>query len=395
MSFNVRNLFRFAGRSLFTSKGTAYRLSPKRIGWLLLFGLVYPTLEVITWSGLGLDEIFFRRYREEDIDTPIFIIGNPRSGTTFLHRLLAKDTENFCSMRMWEMFFAPSITMRKVLLTLMDLDRKLGHLIRNQVHAWEKRWQEENVIHRIALRAPEEDEYLLMHMWSALKVWTFTAMTEEADPYTYFDTQMPAREKKRIMRFYKRCLQRHLHFHDVQDRLYLAKDPSYSPMVDTLHRHFPNAKFIYLARNPLDMIPSYISLTEEEWQILGDPPRPYMCRDFVLDMAKHWYTYPLERLAQLPSDQYIIVNFEKLTRNVKATVCEIYERLELPMYPDFAEQLVTATKRSRRHESEHEYSLQEMGLTKSQIVTAFAEVFERFDFDTRGARIPAEASGAS
>lgn len=385
MSFNVHNLFRFAWRSLFTSKGTPYRLSPKRIGWLALFAVGYPLLETITWMGLGLDELLFRGYRETDIDTPVFIIGNPRSGTTFLQRLLAKDTSNFCSMRTWEMFFAPSITMRKALLALMALDRKLGDPIHNQVKTWEKWWQQENVIHRIALRAPEEDEYLLLHIWSALKVWTFAAMTEEADPYTYFDTQMPEREKARIMRFYRRCLQRHLYAHDIQDRFYLAKDPSYSPMVETLYQHFPNAKLIYLARNPLDMIPSYISLTEEEWQILGDPPRPYMCRDFVLEMAKHWYTYPLERLAQAPENQYAIVNFDKLTQNVEATITEVYDRLELPLDASFAEDLVTATRRSRRHESEHEYSLQEMNLTREYIVTEFAEVFERFNFDTRGA----------
>ena len=185
------------------------------------------------------------------------------------------------------------------------------------------------------------------------------------------------------MSFYKGCVQRHLYAHRDRDKHYLAKNPHFSPMVDTLYDWFPDAKIIYLARNPLDMIPSYISLKEEEWQLLGNPIEEYASRDYILDMAEHWYTYPLERLEQAPDDQYIVVNFNDLVNNARQTIAELYDRFGLELSPAFDEILRQAAERARDHESVHEYSGREMGLTREQIVTRYRQTFERLDFDTR------------
>lgn len=385
MAFNFRGFIKLLRKSLFQSRGTNYRLTPKRAGLLALAFVLYSTVEVVTWLGFLLDEIFFASYHDVKIREPVFIVGNPRSGTTFLQRLLARDQETFLSMRTWEILLAPSITMRKVFWSLSKLDDRLGQPLAHLLGMLEESWQEDNVVHRIALRAPEEDEYLLVHIFSTLKIWLYVAMLDEAERYTYFDSQMPDGDKERILGFYKSCLQRHLYAHRQRDKHYLAKDPHFSPMVDTLYEHFPDAKIIYLARNPLDMIPSYISLKEDEWQLLGDPVEPYGSRDYILDMARHWYTYPLERLERAPRDRAIIVNFNHLVNDARTVVTEIYEQFGLELNPAFDDLLMQATRRARGHESEHEYSLQEMGLNPKQIVDDYREVFERFDFDTRGA----------
>lgn len=385
MSFNFNNLARFTYKAIFKSRETNYRLTPKRIGLLALAFAIYVPVELVTWAGLLLDELLFRGYREESVRQPVFIVGNPRSGTTFLHRLLAKDENTFLAMKTWEMFLAPSITMRKVLIALADLGKRMGAPIQRRLARWERRWQRNNAIHKVALHAPEEDEYLLTHIFSSLKIWLYVAMLDEAAPYTYFDSAMPEPEKERIMRFYVSCLQRHLYAHETRrgQRHYLAKNPNFTPMIDTLYEYFPNAKIIYLARNPLDMIPSYISLKEEEWQLLGDPLEPYASRDYILDAARHWYRYPLERLAQEPEERYIVVNFNDLVGDARDTVTTIYERFGFELTSAYDDLLREATERARNHESDHEYSLEEMGLTRGQIVTEYVDVFERFGFDTR------------
>jgi len=379
--FSFRNLLRFTYRSFFTSRGTPYRLTLKRIGWLLLVYTVYPLWQLLIWTGLWLDELFFPGYHDVRVKAPVFIIGNPRSGTTFLQRLMAEDAQTFTSMKTWELLLAPSITARRVFEALAAVERRIGKPLRKPLLRLQRRWQKANVVHKVALRAPEEDEYLLIHIFSTLKVWTFAAMLEEAQRYTYFDEQMSAREKQRIQRFYRRCLQRHLYAHDDADKVYLSKNPSYSPMIETLLEIFPDARFIYLARSPLEMIPSYISLTEEEWQILGDPPKPYMCRDWVLAMAYHWYTYPLERLGELPQDQYVVVNFHRMVDHAETVVNEIYGRLNLKIEDHFAGILHERAVAARNHESEHDYALNKMGLSHQEIVTAFEEVFEQFGFE--------------
>jgi hypothetical protein len=131
------------------------------------------------------------------------------------------------------------------------------------------------------------------------------------------------------------------------------------------------------------MVPSYVSLKENEWRLLGDPKKAYSSREYILDMARHWYTYPLERLDQASQDSYIVVNLNHLVNDARATVRKIYDRFGLEISPEFDEILRQATERARNHESRHVYSLQEMGLTYDQIVTTYRDVFERFGFDTR------------
>ena len=385
MAYNFAGFARFLYKQLFQSKGTAYHLTLKRIGLVALAGSLYGLVQIMTWAGFLLDEILYPGYRKTTIKGPVYIVGNPRSGTTFLQRLMARDEATFLSMRTWEMLLAPSVTMRKAFWALSSLDSRIGKPMARLLGMLEEGWQEDNVLHRIALRAPEEDEYLLIHIFSTLKIWLYVAMLDEAERYTYFDSQMPEEDKERIMAFYVRCLQRHIYAHSGSERYYLAKDPHFSPMVETLYREFPDARFIYLARNPLDMIPSYISLKENEWQLLGDPVETYSSRKYILDMAHHWYTYPLERLDRAQRNRAIVVSFDDLVTDAHEVVRAIYERFGLELSSEFDEILIQATRRARQHESEHEYSLREMGLTQEQIVGRYKEVFERFDFDTRGA----------
>ena len=94
-------------------------------GWLLVrtklpsFLVTLGTFFILQVRGgisaatMGLDRLVFPRYKDEPLDRPIFIIGNPRSGTTFLHRFLLSNG-GLSAFELWEMLF-PAITARKLL----------------------------------------------------------------------------------------------------------------------------------------------------------------------------------------------------------------------------------------------------------------------------------------
>ena len=93
-----------------------YRTINKTFGfWLRPLGafLILQVRQAISATTLGLDHLVYPRYRKQAIDRPIFIIGNPRSGTTFLHRLLL-GAGDMAAFELWEMLF-PAITARKLL----------------------------------------------------------------------------------------------------------------------------------------------------------------------------------------------------------------------------------------------------------------------------------------
>ncbi|MCK4800700.1 MAG: sulfotransferase, partial [Anaerolineales bacterium] len=165
-SYNGKDFRRYLYKTFFNNKDTNYRLTTKRLRVFLLSLGIYLPAEVLIWSGLLLDELFYPAYHDVKIKQPVFIIGNPRSGTTFLHRLLAKDTASFISMRTWEIFGAPSILMRRVFRRVAKLGRTLGAPVTRRIKGMQRLWKENDAIHRLAIYEPEEDEFLLIHIFS-------------------------------------------------------------------------------------------------------------------------------------------------------------------------------------------------------------------------------------
>lgn len=382
--FNWRDFAAFTRRALRPPPDSPYRLSPKRAAVLAgFFGLFLGT-ELATRIGFLADDLVYPQYAGICVDAPVFIIGNPRSGTTFLHRLLAQDTDTFTTLRLWEILFAPSILQRQLVRRLSRLDRAIGSPLRHMVARLDRAAAEQNDVHNATLLSPEEDQYMLLHIWSTLAVWHFSGILEEAGPYTHFDRDVPKDEKQQIMAFYRRTIQKHLHADRLKGhpaRHYLAKNPSASAKVDTLLSAFPDARFIYLVRTPLEMIPSMISCLDLTWRILGSPAHPHAARDYVLQMAKHWYTHPLDRLAQEPQTRYAIVAFDDLTRQADRTVRSIYARLGLALNDAFADRLSREAEKARTYQSHHHYDLNEMGLSREMILSEFGETFRRFGFD--------------
>lgn len=383
MNYSFKRFIKLTYQVFFQAEDTQAKLTPKRLLVLFAFYALYLCVESLTWLGFFLDDIFFNGYRRTEVDEPVFIVGNPRSGTTFLHRLMARDEQNFTSPRLWEILFAPSITQRKIAWAMADLDRRLGGLLHRILMGVDKRVRASNVMHRMSLLIPEEDEYFLIHQGATIIAGLFLGFPKAAYPFVFFDTQLSRREKRRVMRFYRHCLQRHLFAHEESKHV-LSKNPYFTPKVDALLTHFPDAKIIYLARNPLSVVPSYASLSAHWWQMLCEPEKRYPHMEYILTATQHWYRYPVERLEQAPPSNHIFVNFHELVQDPEKIVTEIYERFDLDISPAFADILKEETDKARQHKSKHQYSLEGVGLTNEQVVTAYQDVFDRWGFDSAG-----------
>lgn len=387
MAFNLDGFLRFTRLALFNTRKTNRRLTLRRVGWALVLYSLYPLLEGVTWAGLGLDELVYGDYRQQEIQQPIFILGNPRSGTTFLHRLLALDERTFAWMPTWQILFAPSIVVRRACRWIASMDRRVGGPLHQLLAAGERYWQQKNYTHKQALLAPEEDENLLLHTWSSLTPWSFGSMLGEARFFTMYDQRVPRQERERAMDFYRRCVQRHLYADggrpEAGERCYLAKNPAFNSRIESVLGTFPDARFIYVARNPLDAIPSFVSATRWVWDLLGDPIEYGSLNEYALEVASIGYRYPLEHLERLPRDRYCVLRFGDLIGDPERTAIALYEHLGFDVPSAYAQVLREERARARHYRSRHHYSLQALGLSRERIVAECADVFERFGFDTR------------
>jgi hypothetical protein len=380
MMYNFRLFWRMAWHSFFQSKNTYGKLTPRRFAFLLLFYSVWPGWSIFTWLCFHLDDLLFPAYKQQPLEKPLFILGNFRSGSTFLHRLLSRDSATFTSLRTWDIFLMPSITQRKLFRSLARIDALFGSPLVSLLKGIDQRSLGQVRIHKISLFEPEEDENILLHAWSTFFISLLFPFPDDLPSYQFFDEALPVDEKKRIMGFYRSCLQRHLYATGGR-RHFVAKNPAFSAKIETLMEFFPDARILYLARNPLDMLPSTISWLSYAWHVFSQPPEKYLFRDQVLALTKYWYRHPLEVLDRNPSPRHLILNYEDLIRYPEQVIRGFYEQFGYAESPGLEKTIAEAIRETLTHQSDHVYKYEEMGFTREEIIDEFEEIFERFQFD--------------
>ncbi len=382
MRYNFHLFWRTFYRSFFDNKNTTARLTRKRLIFLLLFYVVWIPGMLIHWFFFWLDDVLFPDYKNQPIEKPLFIIGNFRSGSTFLHRLLSRDREAFTSMTTWDIYLTPSVTQKKIARFVADLDNKyFRRALHNLLYKFDRATLGKVKIHPISFFQPEEDENIHLLIWDSYFVSFLFPFMDEIPDYRHFDEAFSPAHKARIMTFYKSMVQRHLYANGK--KYFVAKNPAFSAKIASLKEFFPDARVIYLARNPLDMLPSTVSWINYARRVFTDPGEGYFYLDEIVEMTQYWYSYPLKYLDAHPSPRHLILNYDDLILRPEKVIRGFYEQFGYPDKPGLPLIIDQAVKETMTFSSDHSYSYEQMGFTREGIVALYPEVFRRFHFDTR------------
>lgn len=363
---NFKLFFKTIYYSLFKSEHTPGRLTFKRFFVISFIFLAYPVWHYGIRLAYGLDNLFYQELKKQNVKQPIFIIGNFRSGTTFLHRLLAMDTRS-TGMTSWEIFLAPSVTQRKIAHWVMKINRFIGNPISKLIDAFDKALKEYSYMHPTGLREIEEDSHVLLHVWSSYNLFAFFPYPEIVRDYIYYDDQVSKEQRENDMDYYQGVLNRHVYANG--GKRYISKSPTNSAKVRSLLERFPDAKFINLMRSPDRVIPSTISMYTNHWKTYGDPEEKYpeVGPKVIMEQARHWYIYPHQYLKRLPEDQYLLLTYDDLVADPKGTIEGIYQRFGIEITEDYRQILQEEADKAKQYKSTHHYSLEEMGLSEEVI----------------------------
>ncbi|MFO7751583.1 MAG: sulfotransferase [Desulfobacteraceae bacterium] len=377
---SYKTFFRLLRLTFFKSRNTQARLTLKRFAIMVIFFPLLFLVQTMHWIGFFLDEIFFPKYKSVQIRSPVFIVGVPRSGTTFLHRVLANDTERFTTMSLWELILAPSVTERKLWLALARLDGWMGAPF-SRIIGWVERYAfgSFDSIHRISLSDPEEDYFLLVPVYACLILILPFPFFEELGYLAFFDDKANEKEKDRIMAFYRSCLQRHLYVRK-SGKTFFSKNVAFSPMIGSLIGHFPDCRIIGTVRNPMDAVPSHISSMMAGAEVFDNDTGGEEFRDQLMEIQRYAYARIHDRLSRLPESRHMIVKMEDLQATLQQVVHSIYERFGFRMSPGFKALIHSLDERQRRYKSGHSYDPASFGLTAEMIYNRFSDVFERFSY---------------
>jgi len=382
MTFNAGLMIRMWIKSIFAYHTTGARFTFKRVCFIIFFPIFFLLQEVITWICLFLDEIFFPGYRKIVVNKPLFVLGFPRGGTTFLHRLINNDEDRFTSLRLWEILVAPSIIQKKFFLLLGKADRLIGKpLYRLMIAIEDKAFAGSRTMHRISHFEPEEDEIVLIHIFSSLFL-AFMFPFEEMERFSRFDMNIDPKQRKAIMKFYKKCVQRHLYVFG-SNKHFLSKNPASSSKINSIYETFPDAKIVCMVRTPFEAVPSAISWISYGFARFNTADQPVMTEK-ILSMISNWYTYPIDQLDRRPENNRAVEKYDHLVSDPGGFVTMLYDRFGYHMSDHYRQLLQQETDRAKNYKSNHAYSLEQYGLTKERIIADFKPIFERFGFPTDG-----------
>lgn len=380
MPFNFAVFAKLTFLQLFKSKNTVLQFTKRRRTAMLLWYLVIPIHQLLTFICFYLDEIFFPRYRRQEIKAPVFIVGNFRSGSTLLQRLMARD-EHFTSMNVAEIYIAPTLTQRQFWKFLGFLDRiLLGGRGRRYLDTRDKAWLDTIQMHKVGLFTPDEDEGLLITIWATMFLQFVFPVMDDLPPFDRFDEELPLKQRQRIMGFYRAIIRRHL-FYTGGNKMYLAKSPAHSARIDSLVEFFPDARIIYLARNPMRLVPSALNFFKYIWNYMGIPDGARKFQRAMFRQMKYWYLYPMQRFKDLPPARYMVVRYNDMVADIKGTVESLYQWMELSLSAGFRRTIEQVVSANQAFESDNVYTLEELGLSREQISREFDEVFNLFQFN--------------
>jgi hypothetical protein len=300
------------------------------------------------------------------IERPIFITGMPRSGSTFLHELLAEDPENRAP-RVWEVMFPLAVDSGR--------PKKVDPWVRKaEACLWWFRRLAPGADSVYPMRARTPHECVAIH--------SYTLMSEEfisTGRVPSYEAFLHAADLGPVYRWQNRFLQ-HLQL-GCPNRRWVLKSPDHVYGLDKLLTVFPDAAIIQTHRNPVDVLKSQIQLTEVLEAMYARPVARSQLGMSEARKVRQLSDY-ITRFRYAHPDaaaKFIDVTYRELVSDPMAVVRRIYERLDIALTEATAERMRRlATARSRYQKPVDSPTLAYFGLDHAAEAEQFQGYCSRF-----------------
>lgn len=256
------------------------------------------------------------------IAAPIVIVGQPRTGTTHLHNLMAEDPA-VRALRYWESLEPVLSDDERAAVEAGAPDPRfercaVGLDFLNEAMPLFKRMHEMTVEH------VHEEIQLLAIAGSTMLFETSAVLPSWKEWYVGHD-QTPAYEY--LVRVLQCC-----QWLRGGDR-WVLKSPQHLEQIPALVRVFPDATFVFTHRDPVSVIASNATMIAYTARFSAASPDPVRIGHYWADRIEEMLRAGMRDHALLPSDRTIDVAFDEFMADDLAMVERIYEVADQPFTP--------------------------------------------------------------
>jgi Sulfotransferase family len=313
---------------------------------------------LLTEAGKQRPEIF-----RKPLKSPIIVLGLPRSGTTFLHRLLALDPAHR-AVPWWELA-------RPVPGPDSDewSDRR-RQVFQKKLRRLQKMVPDLDSKHYTRVDTPEECIWLLANTFLSPAFWALAPVYGYLDWYKNQDRLQAYNEYHQLLQVLQAA--------DPTRRLVL-KSSTHTGAVETLLQTIPGALLIQTHRNPAESSASLASLFYSLHSRMTERLDVRRMTEAILSFHEHQVARNLKARDANPGVLFDVY-YDRLIADPIGTVRDIYDHYGLAWSEEFAERLNYYLQHNPRGKhGAHRYAPEDFGQTGAAIAERFAPYIERFE----------------
>jgi len=309
---------------------------------------------------------------DEQIVKPVFIVGLNRSGTTYLQNLLASNpkfrTTRFCEM------VAPygesgDLHLNSINHKTYDWTRDprldfAQDTLDSQMGSDNKEWLG---IHAQVADCPEEDFIILEHIGRSYSI----ACPYPSEDYRSWLFDDNFKELKRIYPFHKRFL-KHLQ-HQIRGDRWILKMPFHLFTLDSLLDEYPDAKIVWMHRNPLQTMASWSSLVYNARREMIESVDKSSIGPQELVAMRTMINNAINARSRMDDDIFLDVSYEKLVADPLSVARDVHDFMEEAGCDLSHVERFIENDRANTNYKPHRYTLEEFGLDTDMVEDGFAD----------------------
>ena len=296
---------------------------------------------------------------EEEITSPVFLWGMPRTGSTKAQKLLAASGD-FNFLTFWESHNPALYT--------SDRGESPESRIRDtdEFAQWFREASPGTLhTHPLQTHEPEEETFILMH---SLRTPCFIAFSDTTSYLQWLATQ----DMTAQFAYLKDTL-KYLQWQGLASaaKPWLLKSPVSYGMESAVLSVFPDAKLVMTHRDPREVIPSFCSTIKSYYTPFTDAPINYETKIGQLVWALNLH---LAARSAANKPEILDVNYAELVNSVEGVVEKIYAFAGLPLTPSSRSAIVDWNQRDLKNgKAAHKYLLKDFGVSEKMIAEQFAD----------------------
>jgi hypothetical protein len=294
------------------------------------------------------------------VETPLFVVGPPRTGTTILLELLALDPQLRAPIAYEALYPFASMGSVERRLTLSESEQEF----------WADIHPPFMTMHELASNLPCECVHFLMYDFAGPH-W---GMIYDTPSFTGWQLEH-LESLGRVYRLHRRMLQTFEHeAPNAEPRRWLLKSPFHVASLPALFAEYPDARVIHTQRDPRKFLPSLVSILSAVRFMRSDAVDVAL----IASLMEPTYQMFLEGAiaartdGTIPNERIVDSHFADLMRDPVASLRSTYEQLELP-WPANHDRTITeylANKPKGKHGT-HSYTLADVGLDETSVRETF------------------------